>query len=170
MTLPTTAGRIRKALGLRPAVRRLMSLLCCGVLALGVYVIVLYVQLSNAAEDLAAAQAAAGTGGGGGGGQTDDTVPVRVSATAVSLTRSVIPYDQFARVCRCVNRPVSSVDAHVIRFEAVVEHIYGDELAAAAGRSQLIAGLSIYDVSAPWSPVSTQSNNPPAHHDFQEVP
>ena len=157
MTLPTTTSRIRKALGVRPAVRRLMSLLCCGVLALGVYAIVLTVQLNNAFEDIATAEAAAGTGGGGAQGQTDDTVPVRASATGVSLTRAVIPYDQFARVCRCVHRPPGSYDTHVTRFEAVVDHIYGDAMAAVEGRSQLVAGLTIYDVSAPWSPTSPSS-------------
>ena len=39
---------------------------------------------------------------------------------------------------------------HVVAFEAIVNHIYGDHTASHSGRSQLVSGISLYDVSVPW--------------------
>ena len=157
MALPLTASRVRAALGTRPGVRRLLALLCCATLALGVYMIYLTVQLGLAREELDELQLGGGGGGAGGDDQGGADATVRTYATAVVLSKQVIPYNQFARVCRCAHRPARSVATHITALEAHIEHIYGDAMAASEGRSQLVAGISLYDVSMPWSPTNPSS-------------
>lgn len=152
--LPGTASLIRKALGIRAGARRLLALLCCATLALGVYAAYLSTQVEVAREELEDLKSGNGLNSGvGGGGDTT----ARSFLTTVKLSRGVIPHDQFARVCRCVHRPKQTVATHVVAFEAVVDHIYGDNRASFDGNSQLVAGISLYDASVPWSPTSPGS-------------
>jgi hypothetical protein len=48
---------------------------------------------------------------------------------ATSLTfklssSSAIPFNKFARQCRCFTRAATTVPTHVTKFEAIVDHIY----------------------------------------------
>ena len=146
-TLPLTASRIRKALGMRAGARRLLWLLCLCVLALGVLATYLNFRL-NASEREMAELTAAGDGTGPGAAADAADGPREILYTTnVRLSRGVVPYERFARVCRCVSRPARALPTHIVRFEALVQHIYGDANAAATGRSQLVTGISLYDVS-----------------------
>ena len=146
-TLPLTASRIRKALGMRAGARRLLWLLCLCVLALGVLATYLNFRL-NASEREMAELTAAGDGTGPGAAADAADGPREILYTTnVRLSRGVVPYERFARVCRCVSRPARALPTHIVRFEALVQHIYGGANAAATGRSQLVTGISLYDVS-----------------------
>lgn len=152
--LPRVASLIRKSLGVRSGVRRLLSLLCCATLVLGVYTTYLLFQIDFVREELDGLKTA-GVSGRTHDEQADST-PQSFSTT-VALSRKVIPHDQFARVCRCVYRPARTTATHVVAFEALVNHVYGDHTAASHGRAQLVTGISLYDVSVPWSPASSGS-------------
>ncbi len=154
LQLPRVANLIRKSLGMRSGVRRLLSLLCCAMLALGVYVVYLLVQIDFVREELYGLQNA-GVSGRSHDAQADSAA--QRFSTTVALQQGVIPHDQFVRVCRCSHRAARTTATHVVAFEAVVNHVYGDHTAASHGRTQLVSGISLYDVSVPWSPTSSES-------------
>ena len=150
MQLPKATSLIRKALGVRPGLRRLLALLCCATLAIGAYAVYLVVQVDFARAELDELRS---DGASSRNGEEADST--RTYSTTVALSRNVIPYKQFARVCRCGHRPARPVATHVVAFEALVNHVYGDHTAANSGRSQLVSGISLYDVSVPWSLASS---------------
>ena len=102
MQLPRATSLIRKALGVRPGLRRLLALLCCATLALGVYAAYLVAQVDFARGELDELR----VGGVSNEGGAEST---RTYSTTVALSRKVVPYNQFARVCRCAHRPARPV-------------------------------------------------------------
>ena len=157
-TLPETFTKIQSAVGPRKAIKCCLYCMWVLVLLMSVLSISLRARLGDTKAALKTAEAVNQQA------MIDAAADAERSAWAASSSSfrmrktPGIPFAKYARVCRCFTRTPTPFPMHVTRFEAVLKHIYS-EVADSSGFSQistgpipLLAGMTLYDVSAPWSP------------------
>jgi hypothetical protein len=95
----------------------LIALLCAGNVVLGWRLRALEEEQRGRAEQTEAEVR-------GGSSASAPSEPVTLSSSYVLERSPAIPFQKFARVCRCFQRPVQAQDMHIVGFEAIVDHIY----------------------------------------------